>query len=75
MESATAIAELRPVVEAQATAIAQISHNVGELGYAVISLDAHLQLITTVFVALLLFDRVIGYLWVRVRRVSGFEGR
>lgn len=79
MEQATAIAELRPAIEAQsaaiaaqATVVANLAHNVGETGYAVMSLDAHVALAVVVALALLLFDRVIGTLWSALRRAAGF---
>lgn len=71
MEAATAVAQLRPVLEAQSTAVANIAVNVGQAGLAVISIDAHIGLAVVVAVAVLLFDRVILALWRSARRAVG----
>lgn len=70
MEAATAVAELRPVIESQATAVANLAVNVGQTGLAIISIDAHIGLAVVVWVALLLFDRVLLALWRQMRRVG-----
>ena len=81
METATAVAELRPAVEslasvgaAQATVVAGLAHNVGEAGFAVESIDAHIAIAVAVGVSVLVFDRVFGMLWSRLRRAAGLEG-
>ena len=71
MEAATAVAELRPVVEAQATAVANLAVNAGQTGLAIISIDAHIGLAVVVGVCVLLFDRVILALWRSMRRAVG----